>query len=116
MRRELRLRKTADFERVRRSGTSYAHPLMILIKLSNEMDHSRFGFSASRTVGNAVKRNRARRMLREAVRLQADAIAPGWDVVLLARKSLATEDFQKVRETLKQLLQRAALLSAHPDL
>lgn len=78
--------------------------------MPNDLVHSRFGFSASRKVGGAVQRNRARRLLREAVRLQVDVIRSGWDLVFVARPAMATARFSEVAEACTRLLRRARLL------
>ncbi len=61
-------------------------------------------------VGNAVRRNRAKRFLREAVRSLIPEIAPGWDFVILARQPMEKATFIQTREALIRLLQRAKLL------
>ena len=110
MKRRFRLTRATDFERVRRFGKSYAHPLIVLIALPNEMDISRFATAAGRSIGNAVKRNRAKRILRETVRPKIPNIVPGWDIVLLARQPISTADFQDVDLALIKLLTQANLL------
>ena len=110
MRRQYRLRDKDRFQQVRRQGRSYKHPLMVLVILPNELPHSRFGFTASKRIGNAVKRNRVRRLMREAVRLQWDDIAPGWDVVCIARRPIATATFYEVQAACTTLLTQAGLL------
>lgn len=110
MRRRYRLRKQADFQRVRREGRSWAHPLAILWACRNDLDHSRFGFSVGRSLGSAVVRNRVKRRLREAVRRDLEGIAPGWDLVFIARAPLATASFEAVVLVVEELLTRAGLL------
>src|SRR3990172_6069418 len=90
MDRRYRLSSSADFQRVRRMGKVYAHPLVILITCPNGLDVSRFGVTAGRRVGGAVDRNRAKRLLREAVRPYVTRTHPGWDIVLIARSGLLT--------------------------
>jgi ribonuclease P protein component len=104
------LTSTTDFERVRRSGKSYAHPFIVLVVLPNEMDQSRFGISAGRSIGNAVQRNRAKRILRETVRPLIPAIATGWDLVILARKPMANARYDEISTALTNLLSQARLL------
>ena len=110
MRRRYRLRSKDRFQQVRRQGRSYKHPLLILVALPNDLPYSRFGFTASKRVGNAVKRNRARRLMREAIRLRLPAIRPGWDVVCIARKPIVRASFHEVQAACDQLLARAKLL------
>lgn len=98
--------------RVRRLGKSYAHPLLVLVALSNETESSRFAVSAGKTVGNAVQRNRAKRLIRAALDLLVSVIPPGWDLILIARRPLATATFSQTQSALLQLLQRARLIDA----
>lgn len=110
MQKRYHLRHTRDIERVRQSGQSRRHPLAILLFQANDVGVSRFGFSASHHVGKAVARNRARRLLREAVRLHLDEIKPGWDCMLIARRDTVVASFAEVEAAVLQLLQRAQLL------
>ena len=106
---------TTDFERVRRFGKSYAHPFIVLVALPNEMDHSRFAVGAGRSIGNAVKRNRAKRILREAIRPHIPSIAGGWDLVFLARKPMVDARFDELGTALTGLLTEANLLEKAHD-
>ena len=95
---------------MRRHGKSYAHPFIVLVALPNEGHVSRFGFSAGRSVGKAVQRNRAKRLMREAMRSVRESFAPGWDVVVIARRPLADASYWEARRILLGLLKRADLL------
>ena len=110
LKRRFRLTSNTDFERVRRFGKSYAHPFIVLVVLPNEMDQSRFGISAGRSIGNAVQRNRAKRILREAIRPLIPGIAAGWDLVILARKPMANARYDEISTALTNLLSQARLL------
>jgi ribonuclease P protein component len=105
-----RLRRNEQFRGVRSEGRSWSNRWLVLCALRNDLAHSRFGFTASRHVGSAVVRNRARRLMREAVRLRREAIAPGWDLVFIARGSLRNATFHDVDRAVEQLLGRARLL------
>lgn len=104
-----RLRRPADVQRVQQAGKSWRHPLVILLIQPNSLSVSRFAFVASRHVGKAVQRNRAKRLLREVVRAHLPDIQPGWDCVLIARPSLHQAAFGEVDTAVTQLLQRAKL-------
>jgi ribonuclease P protein component len=82
---------------------------LVLCALPNGLAWSRFGFSVSKQVGKAVVRNRVRRRMREAVRLQLPAIAPGWDVVFIARRSIAQATYEQIAEACQRVLARAEL-------
>ncbi|MBN1486247.1 MAG: ribonuclease P protein component [Anaerolineae bacterium] len=105
----MRLRRPAEFRRVWATGRSWAHPLFILWAVPNNLTQTRIGLTASRKVGNAVARNRARRLLREAARLLYPYIPAGWDIVLVARGYLLAASAPQVVAALEQVLKRAEL-------
>ena len=110
MQRKFRLTRSEDFKRVRRFGKSYAHPLVVLVVQPNEEAKLRVGVAAGQTVGIAVKRNRAKRLMREAMRALTPSLASGWDVVLIARPALATSTLAETRQALLTVFQRAKLI------
>jgi len=109
MKRKFRLRKSTDFKRVRRLGKSYAHPFVVLIKHPNEEGFSRFGVAAGRSVGSAVKRNRAKRRIREIVRQRIPLIQDGWDLIFLARQSIDHASHTELQDALDGLINRAGI-------
>ena len=110
MQRKFRLTRSEDFKRVRRSGKSYAHPLVVLIVQAHEQPRVKVGVAAGRTVGTAVHRNRAKRLLREAMRTLIPDIASNLDLVLIARPALVSATLEDARYALLNLLQRAQIL------
>jgi len=108
------LTSTTDFERVRRFGKSYAHPFIVLVTLPNEINHSRIGVGAGRSIGNAVQRNRAKRILRETIRHLIPSITAGWDMVILARKPMTNANYNEIGTALNGLLTQAKLLEKTP--
>jgi ribonuclease P protein component len=108
--RRFRLTRSTDFKRVRRSGRSYAHPLIVLIAIPNDDQALRIGIAAGRSVGNAVKRNRSKRLLRASVHAMLGEINPGWDIVILARQSVCSATYIQTKEALYSLLKRARLI------
>ena len=111
MQRKFRLTRSEDFKRVRRSGKSYAHPLVVLIVQVHNQPRLKVGVTAGRTVGTAVYRNRAKRLLREAMRPLLPNLASGLDVILIARPGLASATLDETRRALLSLLQRAQILT-----
>jgi ribonuclease P protein component len=85
---------------------------LVLCALPNGLEHNRFGFSVSHWVGNAVVRNRAKRLMREATRLHLGDIKEGWDLVFIARNPMREASFGQVEQAVQQLLRRAGLLEA----
>jgi ribonuclease P protein component len=118
----VRLKSSTDFERVRRDGRSHAHPLVVLLARRRAPEETtpggalvgatatRIGFVAGKSVGSAVARNRAKRLLREALRACAPALAPGWDLVFIARRPLAAGKLTEAKAALEPLLRRAKVL------
>ncbi len=83
-----RLRRTKDIDLVRASGEQHTDRHFSLRSRRNDLAAVRIAVAAPRAVGTAVRRNRARRRLREALRLdlRGRATAPGTDVFVLARR------------------------------
>lgn len=107
MLRRFRLRRSADFESLRRDGQRWHHPLATLVTNPNGMSVSRFGFSASKYTGKATARNRIKRLLREAVRKKIDNIQPGWDCLFIVRQPASDADYHEIESAVMQLLFRA---------
>lgn len=109
MSRRDRLRRDEDFQQVRREGRAWHHKWMSVSAVPNALAYNRYGFITSKKVGNAVQRNRIRRRLRELVRAQASRVAPGHDIVIIARIAITEQSFSEIGGVLMLLLQRARL-------
>lgn len=110
-RRPQTLKRRADFLRVAASRRRFVTPGFILQAASQPQDIAvaapRVGYTASRKVGGAVLRNRAKRRLREVVRLLLPDLAqPGLDYVLIARQATAQRDFGLLQDDLRLALKR----------
>lgn len=108
MNRSFSLRRD-DFQQVWDDGKSFSHPLIILRARANGMEQCRFGFVAGKKVGKATVRNRAKRLMREAVRHRLSNIAPGWDIIIIARSGAANTTLTDIDAAIGTLLQRAKL-------
>ncbi|MFN7035242.1 MAG: ribonuclease P protein component [Bellilinea sp.] len=109
VKRKFRLRRSSDFKRVRQTGKAYTHPFVVLSVLPNEEDQLRIGITASKAVGSAVERNRAKRRLRAVVDGLLPRLRAGWDVVLIARKPSLTADLGDLSQSVRELMNRARL-------
>ena len=123
MQRRFRLSRSEDFKRVRRHGKSYAHPLVVLVAQGNNTsEHLKIGIAAGKTTGSAVHRNRAKRLLREAMRTLIPSITlqntlvngqengSGWDLILIARPALVSATLSDARSALENVLRRAGII------
>ena len=115
MKRRYRLRSNRQFQEVRRKGESTGNQLLVLCYLPNNLDHSRFGISVSKRVGNAVTRNLVKRRLREALRIRIDTIRPGWDLVFIARNPIRHADYHQMDDACARLIRRAQLFVPGSD-
>lgn len=114
MKRAYRLRRPDQFQRVRRTGRGVAHPWLFLNVAPNQRRQTRCGFIVGKRIGNAVLRNRARRRMREAVRLVFQHITAGFDIVFVIRTAeVASVPFPALQSAVEQLLRRATLWRDH---
>jgi len=79
------IKKTKDFKATYKRGRYVADIYFAMYVAKNTMGHNRVGLSVSKRVGNAVSRNRVRRIIKESFRLSADRANQGFDIVIVAR-------------------------------
>jgi ribonuclease P protein component len=112
MKRAYRLRRPDQFRRARLQGRTYSSPLLTLNVVPGRRRRTRCGFVVSKQLGTAVRRNRAKRRVREAVRLLLPWITPGYDIVFVVRgPELLKTPFAAISRTAEQLLRRAQIWS-----
>jgi ribonuclease P protein component len=104
-----RLRRAEEFERLRRDGRAVHGRLLSLSCARNDLPFNRYGMVVSKRVGNAVVRNRARRLFREAVRHLDHECAQGFDIVLIARPAIQGQSLPAVATAVSELVVRAGL-------
>lgn len=97
------------FRRLYRSN-GQANSCLVLYARKNRSDTNRVGITVSKKLGKAVVRNRVRRRIREAYRLNEEKFLSGWDIVIVARSRAVEVSFQKITESLLSLAERAELL------
>ena len=101
------LRRPADFQRVYDRRRSVSNDWLIVYVRENGLPHLRLGLSVSRKYGGAVRRNRLRRLYREAFRLTRHEMPAGLDLVLIPRKP-EEPPLAELTRTLPHLVKQAA--------
>ena len=85
-----RLRYRKDFSQIYAEGKRYRGKYFILVYLPNESGHLRFAAIASKKIGNAVKRNRAKRRIRALFRRNKHLINAAVDMIFISKQSIVT--------------------------
>ena len=96
------LRRPSEFRRVYDRRCFAAGAGLTIYGCANQLAFTRVGFSVGRKIGNAVARNRLRRLLREAFRLGRDRLPVGFDLVLVPR-TVAIPGLHDLQDTLASL-------------
>ncbi len=107
----LRMKLACDFARVKSQGSSQAGKFLVLGALRVEtLSEFQFGLITGGKLGNAVMRNRIRRLLREIVRAHRAEIAPGWQMVIIARWRAPQATLEELEKDWMRLARRMNLL------
>ena len=95
------------------ASEGHANGYLVLYARRNRTGGNRVGFTVSKKLGHAVVRNRVRRRLREAYRLNEEKFQPGWDIVVVARSRCISASFQEIVNAYLTLAHKAGIL--RPD-
>ena len=101
---EQRVRKPSEYTRIQQGGARVGtrHFVLILAAQALTPGPTRLGITASRKIGNAVARNRAKRLVREAFRATPELFAPGIDVVVIVRKPVGMARLAEIIDEWRQ--------------
>ncbi len=105
------LKKDTDFRKVYKKGKSTANKYLVMYTFENQSQESRIGISVSKKVGNAINRNKIKRRIREAYRLNVDEkVKNGYDIVFIARISSKEATYKDIEKSVINLSKKAKIL------
>jgi len=104
-----RLRKSWEYQRVKQMGCKFSTPHFVLLIADNIVDSSRLGVTVSRRVGNAVERNRVKRLIRNYFRLNRVFLPLNNDYSVIAKRGAAQLSSSEICMQLKKLFLKSAI-------
>ena len=107
------LRDPRDFRAVYNKGKSKADRFVVVFCRPNGRAYNRTCFLASKKVGKAVERNRARRLMKESYR-NMDALKEGFDIIFVARNTIQDQKMEAVKKSMENALRKLDLTSRKP--
>lgn len=107
----IHIKRDFEFRRAYNKGKSYVSPVLVVYAIKRRQPCVRIGITTGKKVGNAVRRSRARRVIREAYRNLIPQDAAGWDVIFVARTRTALVKEQDIEASMKELLTKAGVIS-----
>ena len=110
MRQTVSIKQNHEFRRLYSKGKSAVSPCLAMYCRKNRRPGNRLGLTVGTKLGKAVVRNRVRRRLREAYRVNEGRFATGWDIVIVARVRAAHVSYWELERNLLQLSGRLGLL------
>ena len=103
------LRKEKDFSAIYKKGKSVGDRYIVLFYRNNRLGYNRTGFLASKKVGNSVKRNRAKRLMKESYRALQDRLPEGYDFIFIARNTICGRKCAEVQKSLISAFKRTGV-------
>ena len=101
---QLRILNRSDFVNANRSGKRLLTNHFVVTLRQNGLGIARLGVTVRKSIGNAVKRNRVKRLLREVFRLNQSRFPQGYDIVIAAKKDADCMDLRNIEKELGEIL------------
>ena len=105
------LRNKRDFNAVYSNGRSYVNKNLVIYVLNDENYNGKVGFAAGKKLGGAVVRNRVKRLLREAYRLNKKNLRSDCAIILMGRKNLVDAKVDVAIKAFRELCKKAKLMT-----
>ena len=106
----LRICENKDFRRIYARGRSFVSPVIVTYVMKNRYRKIRVGITTSKKTGNAVKRNRSKRVIREAFRMILPRVKEGYDLIFVSRGKTPFVKSTEVMEIMTKQLDKAGIL------
>ncbi len=110
MKRTVALKKNRDFRRLYGKGKSFQAPALVSYVMKNRAGICRMGITTSKKIGNAVERNRSRRVIRAAYSSIEDKINGNYDFVFVARSRTKYQKSTQIAQIMLSQLQKAGVI------
>lgn len=112
MRKIKTLKKNYEFKNVLSKGAFYVGKYVIVYIKKNKKEENYIGIAVNTKIGNAVKRNRIKRVIRESYRLQKNSLKKGNDIIFLWKKDAEFKDAKigNIKEDMHQIFDRANMV------
>lgn len=109
------LKSNPDFRRLYNRGKAITNPALVVYYSKNRAGICRIGITTSKKIGNAVERNRSRRVLKEAFRSVCPNVKPEYDIVLVARSKTKYVKSTRLAEIMNDIFAGEGMLIAEGD-
>ena len=109
------INRNTDFRRIYWRGRSAAHSVLVTYVTKSRSGETRVGITSGKKIGNAVTRNRARRVIRAAYQAVMPEISGNWDIVFVARSKTPYTKSTKVQSVMQEQLSKLGVIKGEPQ-
>ncbi len=109
------LKSNSDFRRLYNRGKTVTDPALVVYYSKNRAGICRIGITTSKKIGNAVERNRSRRLLREAFRSVCGDVSPCYDIVIVARSKTKYVKSTRLAEIMRRIFAEKGMLKSESE-